>query len=311
MADSTTFRHEALLYAGDDEFVERAAAFIRDGVAEGEPTLVVVDARKIARLREALGADADAVQFADMHELGKNPARIIPAWHDFVDRHAGSGARLRGIGEPIFPERDGDELVECQRHESLLNLAFADAPPFWLLCPYDTTALEADVVDEARRSHPFVASAAGQEPSPTYAGLEGATATLDAPLSEPPVDAAELQFEAGTLDALRRVVADHAADAGLPESRRVDLVVAANEVATNSVKYGGGHGVLRIWSDARRLICEVRDRGRLDDPLVDRRLPVDDKPHGRGLWIANQLCELVQVRSRGGETVVRLHVARA
>jgi MEDS: MEthanogen/methylotroph, DcmR Sensory domain len=44
---------------------------------------------------------------------------------------------LRGIGEPLFATRSADELVECQRHEALLNLAFQDAPGFWLLCPYD------------------------------------------------------------------------------------------------------------------------------------------------------------------------------
>ena len=73
-----------------------------------------------------------------MAHVGHNPARIIPAWHEFVAQHAAPGVRLRGIGEPIFPERSADELVECQRHESLLNLAFADADAFWLVCPYDT-----------------------------------------------------------------------------------------------------------------------------------------------------------------------------
>jgi hypothetical protein len=48
---------------------------------------------------------------------------------------------LRGIGEPIFPERDRQVLIECERHEALLNLAFAGSERFWLLCPYDVAAL--------------------------------------------------------------------------------------------------------------------------------------------------------------------------
>ena len=56
-----------------------------------------------------------------MAVLGHNPARIIPAWRDFADAHAGP---IRGIGEPIWPGRGADELVECQLHESLLNVAF-------------------------------------------------------------------------------------------------------------------------------------------------------------------------------------------
>ena len=42
------FRHEALLYAGDDGFVDGTLPWLRDAVAAQEPTLVVVSAAKIA-----------------------------------------------------------------------------------------------------------------------------------------------------------------------------------------------------------------------------------------------------------------------
>jgi hypothetical protein len=99
----SAFRHEAVLYAGLDDFAARMGAFIRDGVAAGEPTLVVVSAAKIARLRAELGADADGVLFADMADVGANPGRIVPAWRDFVSEHAAGDRALRGIGEPIYP----------------------------------------------------------------------------------------------------------------------------------------------------------------------------------------------------------------
>jgi hypothetical protein len=149
------FRHEALLYAGEDEFVDATAGFVADGVAADEPVLVVVGAAKVERLRAALGRDADRVQFADMADVGTNPARIIPAWRDFVGDRGHSGP-MRGVGEPIWAGRSSAELIECQRHESLLNLAFSGAPAWWLLCPYDTEALDPSVIDEARRSHPIV-----------------------------------------------------------------------------------------------------------------------------------------------------------
>lgn len=130
----------------------------------------MVSAAKIERLRAELGGDADSVQFADMAGVGANPARIIPAWHDFVAAHAGGGQRFRGIGEPIYPERGAAELVECQRHEDLLNVAFAGGPAWWLLGPYDTEALDPAVVDEAHRSHPFVTHGVSQRESVTYPG---------------------------------------------------------------------------------------------------------------------------------------------
>src|SRR3954453_17864215 len=89
------FRHEALLYSGPDEFLAGTLAFLEAGLEAGEPMLVVVGADKVRRLRGELGADGDWVHFADMADVGLNPARIIPAWRDFVDRHSGPGRHLR------------------------------------------------------------------------------------------------------------------------------------------------------------------------------------------------------------------------
>src|SRR3954449_3762957 len=87
------FRHEALFYAGDEQFVEACVAFIRAGLEADEPTLVVALAGKLEKLREALGPDAERVQFADMDVVGRNPARIIPAWQEFVDENDEPGGR--------------------------------------------------------------------------------------------------------------------------------------------------------------------------------------------------------------------------
>ena len=119
------FRHEALMYANTAEFVAGTVPFIRAGVEADEPVLVVESVEKIEILRAALGKDAGSVLFADMADVGANPARIIPAWKEFVSRHGGGGRRLRGIGEPIWKGRGPAELVESQRHEALLNVAFA------------------------------------------------------------------------------------------------------------------------------------------------------------------------------------------
>jgi anti-sigma regulatory factor (Ser/Thr protein kinase) len=89
-----------------------------------------------------------------------------------------------------------------------------------------------------------------------------------------------------------------------------DLVLAVNEVAANSIAHGGGSGTLRVWRDGGALVCEVSDRGHLDDPLADRRRPAPGQDGGRGLWLANQLCDLVQVRSFATGTTVRLHMHR-
>jgi anti-sigma regulatory factor (Ser/Thr protein kinase) len=306
----TTFRHEALLYSGMEEFLAGTVPFLREGVRRSEPTLVVVSRPKIAALTASLGADAAAVQFMDMAQVGANPAHIIPAWTEFVEKHARAGRPFRGIGEPIYPERAATELVECQRHEALLNVAFDDGPGWWLLCPYDTTALVPGVIDEAHRSHPYVAHDRTHTSSGLYPEVATAGAPFTAPLPEPHAVRAALAFNGSGLRPVRRLVSTEAARAGFTSQPIADLVLAVNEVAANSLAHGGGSGTFRVWRDGDVLVCEIRDGGHIDDPLVDRRRPAPGQRSGRGLWLANQLCDLVQLRSSTTGTTVRLHMHR-
>ena len=79
------------------------------------------------------------------------------------------------------------------------------------------------------------------------------------------------------------------------------------EVATNSIRHGSGGGTLRLWRQEDALVCEVTDPGHITDPLVGRRTPSPATQGGRGLWLANQLCDLIQVRSTPAGTTIRLH----
>jgi anti-sigma regulatory factor (Ser/Thr protein kinase) len=294
------------MYAGVDGFVAGTSAFIRNGVDAGEPILVVVDEDKIGLLREELGSDADGVCFADMAEVGANPARIIPAWRQFVADN-GEAPRFRGIGEPIWAGRTPEELIECQRHESLLNVAFAGSQPLWLLCPYDLDTLDQSVIEEAHRSHPFVTEGES-EASSGYAGLDSFSAPFDAPLPDPPADAIEVTFGTADLYTIRSLVRAAAMAAGLGRAATHDLVLSVNEVTTNSLRYGGGGGTVRVWQSADALVCEVADEGRIADPLIGRVQPRADRDGGRGLWLVNQLCDLVQLRNFATGTVVRIHM---
>ncbi|MDP9100822.1 MAG: sensor histidine kinase [Actinomycetota bacterium] len=303
---SAGFSHEALLYSDDQDYLAGTVPFLREGVARGEDILVVVDARKIAMLRMALGAEATGVTFADMQDVGSNPARIIPAWQTFVDAAVQRGGGLRGIGEPIWAERTPAELIECQRHEALLNVAFAGTRGFRLLCPYDTSRLGEAVLAEAHCSHPVIVEQTRLRPSPSY-NERLAAARFDEPLPEPPGPVTELRFSRGELGRVRSLTERTASEAGLSADRTHDVVLAVNEMAANSLHHGGGHGMLRIWVDGPVLICEIHDRGAINDPLVGRRVPDFQQEGGRGVWLAHQLCDLVQIRTFTDSNVVRLH----
>jgi anti-sigma regulatory factor (Ser/Thr protein kinase) len=298
------FSHQALIYRDSAEFLAGALPFLREGLAAEEPLLVAVGPERTAELREALGADAGAVGFQPMRELGRNPARIIPIWREFLD--AAAGRRARGIGEPVWPGRGAAELDECQRHEALLGQAFA-APPSWsLLCPYDASALDPDVLAKVARTHPRVLS--GGDCSPSHEYVDGRDC-LAGGLPPAPRGVRVFSFDARRLHDVRSWVGHAARRAGLAMDRAADLVAAASELAANSVAHGGGAGLLRTWQQGAGLVVEVEDAGHLTEPLAGRLRPTPTQESGRGLWLANQLCDLVQIRSGAAGTTVRLHLA--
>ncbi|MCU1431708.1 MAG: hypothetical protein JWP95_813 [Actinotalea sp.] len=225
------YRHEALLWHGTDDFVAQTVPFLQDAVAQGIPVMVAVPGAHWEPVRAELGAAADEVDYVDMTVLGHNPARIIPAWSDFIARNGGGTRPVRGIGEPIWAGRRPQELVECQIHEALLNLAVPAETPLWLLCPYDTENLDDDVLAEASRSHPTLVHDGGLVASGTYGGPEHPLALATRPLAPPPAHRDELAFGDGELGDVRRVVRRHAAEAGLTGRRAGDLVVGVIEIA--------------------------------------------------------------------------------
>ena len=93
--------------------------------------------------------------------------------------------------------------------------------------------------------------------------------------------------------------------AGLPAGAAGDLAAATQHLALNSLQRGAAEVTVQMWSQPHALICEVVDDTVIDDVLLGRRVPVEDEHDG--LWHANQLCDLVQMRSSSAGTTVRLH----
>jgi anti-sigma regulatory factor (Ser/Thr protein kinase) len=241
-----------------------------------------------------------------METLGSNPACIIQAWLDFV-AEAGD-RRSRGVGEPLWAGRTGVEDTECQLHEALLNDAIPATAPLWLRCPYEVDALPHDVVTEALHSHPWVADAHGTaRANDAYGGDDVGATAFASPLPAPPEATIVRTVTAGTLRAVRDIGLHVAGVCGISEARAADLGLALHELGVNAVVHGDGRGTMRLWRTPEALVCEVTDDGVVADPLAGRLAPGAEEPDGRGLWMVNQLCDLVQLRSSAAGTTVRVH----
>jgi len=297
------FQHRALIYEGADEYLAGTAPFLRAALEAGQPALAAVRKEQVELLKGELGDQAGMVRFASIEDFGRNPAIVIPLWRDFVDQS--KGRAVRGISEIVWPDRSPAEMEECHRHEALLNLAFAEGRSWTLLCPYDACSLGDDELERAATTHNLISREGRTEES---AAFDHDFDVLAGELPLPSVRPDAFSFGLTELSGVRGRVAAAAERAAMDPGTVADLVTAASELAANSVMHGGGTGTLRLWRENGSLLVEVADEGRIEEQLVGRLRPDIMQEGGRGLWLANQLCDLVQIRSGEAGTVVRLHV---
>ena len=281
------------------------APFVAEGLAAGEPVMVAVRSDRARWLRRALGPRARDVEFVDMVQLGRNPARIIPAWMQFLDQRAEPDRPARGIGEPVWPGRHTAEVVECQLHEALLNVAVDPQTPFWLICPYQTTRLDPDVVAEAYRSHPVIMDRDGHRGSANYGGREHVEAVFGSTPIQLSGEPASMEFVFDNPTQVFAFVSLRAAAAGLWSDAVTRLAVATGQVISAALHRGASRGTVRIWDGEDAFVCEVSDKTVLTEVTTGRRMPVEGEQDG--LWTANHLCDLVQLRSGPTGTTVRLY----
>jgi anti-sigma regulatory factor (Ser/Thr protein kinase) len=276
-------------------------AFIHDGIAQAEPVLIGVSATLGGMLRRGLDGEP-LVSFFDMTELGRNPGRIIPAMLDFAGTHVHQAVRY--VSEPFWAGRSAAENIEAARHEALLQLAFAGSPAT-VLCLYDRSSLDPAALQCAEQTHPVLISGGQPRPSQRYPGAGIVPPQCDRPLVPPPGSASHLVYS-DNLRQVRMLVADCAASAGLAPGRAADLALAASEVAANTLRHAGTGGTLQVWHTSQEIVCQISDPGIIQDPLAGRHRP--GAASGQGLWVVNQVCDLVELRSGPDGTTVRMHI---
>jgi anti-sigma regulatory factor (Ser/Thr protein kinase) len=296
MSPSSTLQHGVLAYSGPRGFTDAAVEMTAGALSAGATAVIFADAEQIAQVRTELGRDATAVVAIDRSVAGRNPARVLPALQTLVDANREAGVRC--IGDPVRADDSAAVRSEVALHELILQLPAFRAWNCQLTCAYDDS-LDPGVVDRITVCHD-----AHSDPSDA---VDRARAE---PLPTRPIDSEELGVDRTTLSALRGFIEGRAAKAGLDDERVDDLVYAVNEIVTNSICHGEGRARVSFWTGENdgSVTCEVRDRGWIRDPLAGRIAPHPDRPSGRGLWLVNQLCDLVQLRSSPAGTTVRLHI---
>ncbi len=293
-----------------DELLDVLSPFVAEGLDRREHVFVAVGAAELSALRAQIGADAPELRWEDTREWHPHPATRLRAFHEFVtDELRGGADRIRLVGEPVWPPGPPEHVREWERYESVLNEVLGPFP-VTLMCTYDAARVDPAIATNVRRTHPVVLD--GEErPSE---GFEEPTEFLrrwNADLAPPPRSATALP-EVRNLAAARRSLLVEARRAGVGLDPAMDLCLATNEVLTNALVHASGATGVWVWTEGDRFLCQIEDRGPgIGDPVAGYRPPGDAALSGRGLWIARQFVDLLQISGGPSGTRVRLHARRA
>jgi len=304
MAARVALTHAALFYRDREQYRAQILRFAGEGLADGEAVLIALPGEQADEIGARLSGEPGELVCVDVADLGRNPARIIPEVRAFVDKHPGQPVRV--AAEPIWPGRSAAEVFEGIRHEALTNLAFRHVP-LAIMCAYDITRHAPSVIAAARCTHSeFVAGGEpvrGAEPPPAPWEIPP---ECDRPLSPPPPGAESLGYRTD-LAPVRRLVERHARRTRLAAERVADLVLAASEVAANTLGHTRSGGTFQVWHDEDEIVCQTEDEGWIDDPLAGRVRRGPDS-RGHGLFLVNHVCDLVEMRTGRAGTTVRMHM---
>lgn len=301
--------HRALVYQDARHFDEAVVAFVRDGLERDEQTLVFAVPEKLERLRSALGPAARAdVDFIDADAMYHRQGQILRAAKDHLDVATAGGRPARLVAEQALASRSAAEVAYYLRLEAASNAIFASYP-VTVLCPYDGSTLPASVLEGCHRTHPELFDGAGTRPSQAFVDPESFVVESLCPV-EPPADAAAFSFDrAEDLAAARSFLQARAEAASLGTTAVAELVTGANEILTNAILHGEGPRQLWVYLEEGTLVVHVRDRGRgFADPFA-AYLPPDLRAElggGRGMWIAHQTSDALELVTDASGTDVRL-----
>ncbi len=292
--------HRAVLHGHEGELLRHLATFAREGAAVGEATMVLTTPRRMRALRRELGPDA-TVTLVTNHLAGMRPGVAFDDVRRHLAARAGTG-RLRVAADWDLGGLSPSRRRAFMRWEAAAT-ALLSGREATLLCCHD--GCDAEIAAEVRAGHPEVWRDGAWSRDDAYVEPARRLRECAAP---PPLGTDPLTLaDPWALAPLRERIARAGAAAGIDAGEVADFEIAANEVAANALWHAHGPREARVAVSGGALVCEIRDGGPGLDPLR-AHAPPEGAGDGRGLWIAHQLADTVQVIPDGAGTRVRMEL---
>jgi hypothetical protein len=293
-----THTHQLALAASEDEIDAAVVRFVSEGRAAEEPTVLSVAPRTAAAVQDRVGTWA-GLTVLSVDPAARRPGTDLAKFTKLAQELMAAGTRVRVVNE--IPQALCRNWGEWRRYEAVVNVVHAGLN-LWGLCLYDERQLSPDMVEDLRRTHPFIGRGVDARAN---RGYQEPRAFCDAHFDAPP-DPLErsrpaLDLRNPSPAAARAGVRDLIdGGAALAGDDIEALVLAAHEAVTNAAAYGRPPVTLRGWVEPRRVVVTVTDMGQGPQ---DSFLGLIYSPDRQGMWLSHQLVEVSHRRDARGYTV--------
>ncbi len=300
-ADRSGFRHELVLHSSTEEMLEFLVPFAREGVAAGEPTLLLVRPETATAVLDHVGRSPHLTLLPALGQPGR-AASDLHATDALLAGYAAKATRVRILNqEPSVPPA---QWHEWRRLEAVVNLALRHYEA-WAVCVYDRRTLSSEMVHDLRATHPQMGYRDTHLRNDRY---QNPIDFIGKHMDAPPDPVEESTPSGELLDPVpataRMAVAGFAIHSQLPPHEVENAVFATHEAVSNARRHGRPPVVLRLWTQPGRLTVTVTDNGPgPTNPFLGLLPPDPPRSAGLGLWISHQLIDVTHRRHPGGYTV--------
>ena len=306
------FDHRALVVDADDTIPRLLLPHLHRKINSRQAVLMVVGTDTEALIRDRLGSDAHALQWAPMNAFYQRTGFTYSRFLRYLrDRHSRQEV-VHIVAEPdVVADTPSpvDRAAAYLGYEAMANEVYT-CYHCSITCIWHSHRHAPSVIDDVRRVHQRELSSRGLVDNPGYTAPED---FLDrrAPVATaavPPVTDVDLTvWTIEEVASCRAAVARWATQHHFVPTAVRQVVAAVSEVVANGLRHGRPPVRVRAWSEDATLIVHVEDRGGRVIPAQAGYRPPVSPADPTGLWIARQLADVLTTHTSEDRTAVRLY----
>jgi len=309
---SGTFDHRALIVDADDTIERLLLPQLRRKITSQQPVLMVVAIDTEAVIRERLGPDAHALQWAPTNAFYQRTGFTYSRFLRYLRERQSRQDVVHIITEPDVvtdPQSPVDRAAAYLSYEAMANEVYT-CYRCSVTCVWHSRRHSPSMIEEVRKVHQRELSAGGVVDNPGYVApgdylSERTQAAMTAvpPVTDIDITVWHLEEVADCRAAIARWATMHHF---VPTAVR-QVVAAASEVVANGLRHGRPPVRARAWSQDAMLIVHVEDQGGRPIPAHAGYRPPVSPADPAGLWVARQLADVLITNTGGGRTTVRMY----